>query len=159
MKFKIFKVLLSLPSILDFNSIYLKRIGAGFEFWSTTKQNGVVIPHPTADYHLGFYQEITTADIITTNTNNYNPTNLQSSRILKISSSSNISISGLTAPAYSKIIFLINVGDNQITLQNNHANSTAGNRFLFNGNVALKQNESVILFYDKDGSQKWYKLN
>lgn len=94
---------------------------------------------------------IITPTILGADTNNYNPTSLQTSSIIRLSSSLAISLTGVTAPntARNKVLFLYNVGAFNITLVNASASSTAGNRFNMGANLILAPNSGIILTYDQ----------
>lgn len=89
---------------------------------------------------------------LTWNTNNYNPTGLSTSNILRLSSTWNYNLTWLQAPspAVWQVLLVrnVNTSPNSITLLSNDTNSTATNRFLMNGSKNLQPNESLILVYD-----------
>ena len=97
-----------------------------------------------------------TPSALTGNTNNYNPAGLSSSNILRISSTGNFNLTGLQAPSPAKgqVILVVNIGTNNITLKNNDAASSAGNRFLAGADKLVQAQESVILVYD-EVSLRW----
>jgi hypothetical protein len=99
---------------------------------------------------------ILTPPIIVGNQNNYNPVNLQTSSILRISSSGAIQITGIVAPntpRWKKMI-IFNIGASNITLIDASALSSVANRFAMNGSLLLNPNEGSIFLYDQT-SQRW----
>lgn len=99
-----------------------------------------------------------TADIspasIAANQNNYSPTGLADASILRLTAGGAYNITGLAGGADGRTITLVNIGTNAITLTNEDAASTAANRFLLGGNVALDANDSLTLIYDST-TQRW----
>lgn len=91
-----------------------------------------------------------------TTQNNYNPTDLQRSHVMRLTAGAASSITGIQAPdtALNKVLIIFNIGANNITLTDNSASSLAPNRFLMNGNTLLNPNEGIILLYDQL-SQRW----
>ena len=89
---------------------------------------------------------------LSSSANNYNPSGLSTSNIIRLTSSAAVNITGLTAPATNgQRITLQNVnavGGYNITLTANDANSTAANRFLFPLPVGLQPNQSIPVIYD-----------
>lgn len=98
---------------------------------------------------LSFGGVLTPSQLIT-NTNNYNPTNLESSNFLRLSSSSDINLTGLQAPSpnTNQTIFLTNIGNNNITLKNRSIFSLAQNRFYITDDIILEPDSGVTLIYD-----------
>jgi hypothetical protein len=115
---------------LDFDSNNLHNKGV-----ESTSNNAVITP-----------------TIINADQNDYNPTGLGTSSILRISSSVAVSISGIVAPILSEFreLTIINVGTNDITLLNSNVLSAIGNRFLFPSNIdiTIPQNGVVHFQYD-----------
>lgn len=87
---------------------------------------------------------------ITTNVNNYNPTGLSGTNMLRLSSNGNYIITGLQAPspAVGQFILIINVGVNNLILKNDDVNSQAGNRFLAGADKLLQASETLVVVYD-----------
>ena len=69
--------------------------------------------------------------------------------VMRVSSSADINLSGLNASVNGRIIVLVNVGANDITLKHNNS-STAGNQFKLPGaaDIVLAPDGSVTLMYD-----------
>ena len=105
---------------------------------------------------VNFNGELTPA-AIAANTNNYNPTGLNTCNFLRLSSSGNYNLTGLQAPSEgNQAIFICNVntGANSITFKDNDASSTAANRFLIGGDKNIQSNEGIMLIYDQT-SLRW----
>ena len=90
------------------------------------------------------------------NQNNYNPTSLQTASVLRLTATANSNITGITAPdtARWKKLIIFNISASNITLTDADAGSLAANRFNFNGNKILNENEGFVLLYDQT-SQRW----
>ena len=96
------------------------------------------------------FDKVITPTTLSGNTNNYNPTGLSTASVIRISASTNISLTGIQAPspATNKTIFLINVGSGNVLLVRNNPASLAANQFKNNNDIMLNSNETVILWYD-----------
>lgn len=94
---------------------------------------------------------------ITANQNNYNPTDLATASVLRLSSDASRDITGLAGGADGRILLVFNVGSNNIVLKDESASSTAANRFALNGDITLAADDSVILWYDATSS-RWRAL-
>lgn len=97
---------------------------------------------------------------LTANQNDYNPTSLSTSTRLRLTSDANRSVTGLQGGADGRVIVIHNVGSNPITLVDESASSTAGNRFALGGagsstpsSIVLAGGDGVILIYDATSSR------
>ena len=92
---------------------------------------------------------------ITANTNNYNPTNLDTSSTLRVSTDASRNLTGIVpaAPSDGRILILHNVGSQDLVLIDESASSSATNRFALSGNITLSGDESVVLQYDSTSSR------
>lgn len=97
-----------------------------------------------------------TAPQITSNQNNYAPTGLCTAPLLRLSSDASRNITGLGAFG-ACLVYLVNVGAQDIVLTNLDAASTAVNQFSMGANVTINPNESIIVWYDNT-STKWRAL-
>src|SRR3954452_13609816 len=70
---------------------------------------------------------------ITANQNDYNPTGVATASVLQLSSDVSRSISGLAGGVEGRVVSVINVGSQPITLLDENAASTAANRFTLGG--------------------------
>lgn len=86
---------------------------------------------------------------ITSNTNNWNPTGLATADAIRVSTDDSRDLTGIVAPAAAKVLYLLNVGAEELQLVHD-ATSTAANRFLCpeTSNVTLAEGESAVLVYD-----------
>ena len=84
---------------------------------------------------------------LSANTNNYDPGD---ANVLRLSASGAINLTGITRGDESRLLTLVNVGTNTITLKNQDANSSAQNRIIGLGaaDFALAANVSALLWYD-----------
>lgn len=99
---------------------------------------------------------VVTAANITANTDNYNPANLSTATVLRLNATGAYNLTGVQGGESGRILTLVNVGTNAITLVND-ATSTAANRFLLGSNMTLLGGQSVILMYDSANS-RWRAL-
>jgi hypothetical protein len=122
----------------------IARVGSG---WRVISQVGI----PGAFSGIVAYDSQITPATLAVDTHNYAPTDIGIANVVRVSSSSNIQLTGIIAPSpvAGQILLMINIGGSNITLVNSSASSTATNRFLMNGNKTLQGNESVQLCYDK----------
>lgn len=108
-------------------------------------------------HRLAFGATISPA-ALSANTSNWNPTNLQTSNVIRIDTTTAVNLTGIVAPTNSLETFLLltNISANTITLVHD-ATSTTTNRFLCPGSVnfSLTANRSVLLWYDQSGSSRW----
>ncbi|HEX5039658.1 MAG TPA: hypothetical protein VFW95_05940 [Candidatus Limnocylindria bacterium] len=91
--------------------------------------------------------------------NNYNPSDLDITTVLRLTASTPVNITGIVPTALfsqtgGRWLYVQNIGSNAITLVNESASSTAANRFALPGNVILNANESIFLIYD-GGASRW----
>lgn len=83
--------------------------------------------------------------------NNWNPTGLSRTTVIRVAATTPISITGLVARSQGSLVWLVNTGGtNSITLVHSSASSTAGNRFFCKGAVSyvLTPGASALLMYD-----------
>lgn len=97
-----------------------------------------------------------TPPTLTASVNDYAPTGIETCNFIRLSSSTNVSITGLVEPnpVRNQALFLCNVGTSNITIPNESASSVPGNRFLIGGNKTLQRDEGILLIYD-DVSERW----
>jgi hypothetical protein len=91
---------------------------------------------------------------LTANANDYNPTGLNNTTVLRLTSDASRSITGITGGISGRILNLLNVGANDIVLSNADTNSATTNRFLLNSNITISPNQGITLQYDGT-SQRW----
>jgi len=91
---------------------------------------------------------------ITSNQNDYNPTSLASSAVLRLNTDASRNITGLQGGADGRIIVIVNVGSFNIVLKDDDGStSTAGNRFALSGDITIAPDDGVILQYDSTSSR------
>ena len=90
---------------------------------------------------------------ITGDQNNYNPANLATSSVLRLSSDATRNITGLAGGADGRLLIILNIGSFAITLVTESASSTAGNRFAIGANITVGAGEGIVLLYDSTSSR------
>lgn len=98
----------------------------------------------------------TTPAQLTVNTNDYDPGD---ANLLRLSASGAINLTGISRGEEGRLLSLVNVGANTITLKNQDILSAAINRIIGLGGAdfALAANASAILWYD-DITQRWRQM-
>lgn len=99
-----------------------------------------------------------TPSSITTDQNNYSPSGLASTTILRLQSTTTVNITGLQGGTDGRIIVVCNVGSNDIIFKNSSALSTDINRFLFDDDITVLANQSFILLYDSSAN-RWRNIS
>lgn len=105
--------------------------------------------------------EVISPTQLSANTDNWNPTGLATSRIIRVSTDASRNLTGITAAGGAfpyDIKRLINVGSFNLVLIHD-ATSTAANRFLIPGSLdlTLLPNDSVVTWYDPT-TERWRVL-
>ena len=91
---------------------------------------------------------------ITANQDNYSPTDLATSTVLRLSTDASRNITGLAGGSSGRVISIVNVGSNNLVLKKDDgATSTAANRFDFANDVTLGAKHGCILIYDSTSSR------
>lgn len=94
---------------------------------------------------------------ITANENDYNPTGLTNTSVLRINSDAARNITGVQPMQPGAVLFVHNVGSFDITLKDADAASTAADRFELGADYIIHANEGVIIQYDGT-SARWRAL-
>lgn len=95
---------------------------------------------------------VVTPATISSNQNDYSPgTNYT---VARLASSAAVNITGLAGGKAGRVVVLINIGGNTITLVDESTLSAAANRFALNTNIALASEQAAILWYDGT-SNRW----
>lgn len=91
-----------------------------------------------------------TPPILNANTNDLVITGIETAIVVRLSTSGNYSLTGIEPKddTTAWMLFIANVGTNNIALKNNDANSLAVNRFLIGGDKNIQPDEGILLFYD-----------
>lgn len=105
------------------------------------------------NYAVRLTGDITPAQI-TAAQDDYNPTDLATASVLRLSSDAARNITGLAGGADGRVITVVNVGSNNLVLKDQSASSAAANRFAFGTDITLAADQSVALIYDET-SQRW----
>jgi len=103
---------------------------------------------------LLFYGDISPTQL-TSNTDNWNPTNLGFASTIRIDASTAIDLTGIAGGSDGRVLFLMNISSSTITLKHD-VTSTTTNRFFCpsSADFALLANAMVVLMYDST-SQRW----
>jgi len=100
---------------------------------------------------------VTSPASLSASQNDWNPTGLSGAGAIRITSSNDIDLTGLTAVGDSRALWLHNVnavGGKSITLKDESASSAAANRFAMPGDYVLLPDQSVQIQYDAT-TQRW----
>ena len=90
---------------------------------------------------------------ITTDQNDYNPTGLSASSVLRLSSDASRDVTGLSGGSDGRIVAIVNAGTNNIVLKDSSTSSSAANRFAFGADITLGAKQSAIAWYDATDSR------
>lgn len=136
------------------NGLY--RIGTNN--WAASAAGALV-----TQWGSGFFDMVTavrhtgtiTPTQIAANTDNWNPTGLSTSNVIRASTDASRNLTGIVAQGAGTRILLCNVGAQDLVLVHD-ATSTAANRFLCPGsaNFTLNANDAVYIWYDTT-SARW----
>ena len=95
-----------------------------------------------------------TNSTITSNVNNYN---IGSGSNFRISTNSTWRLTGINSGSDGRVIFIENVGNNNLRIVNEASESLASNRIITGtGLYQMQPSESIMLLYDKV-TQRWRK--
>src|ERR1051326_1942314 len=89
--------------------------------------------------------------------NNYSPTGLSTSFVLRIDGgSSDRNITGINASGWGdgRLIGIVNIGSHNLVLKNQSTNSLVGNRFLAPEDINLPPNAAQIFRYDRSEERR-----
>jgi len=112
----------------------------------------------TIDTALIFHTWLTPAQI-TSDQNDYSPTNLADNSVLRLDTDATRTITGIATGALGRVLVIQNIGTHLLILANDSASSTAGNRMLLGGaSLVLGPGRSVTLVYDATSS-RWRGMN
>lgn len=145
--------------------------GDGVLVFGTTSGSGTTITCPqsartfifsdgvnirlASETQTGFLPEITLTNAITPTTltgtavNDWNPTGLGTTSVIRINASADATITGLAAQETGALMILQNVSTSySITLVNSSSASSAANRFSFGSDYVIGTQAAVVLLYD-----------
>ena len=94
---------------------------------------------------------------ITSNQSDYNPAGIDSASVLQISTDASRTVSGLAGGTEGRVISVLNVGSQTVTLLDQSVSSTAANRFTLGGDLALGAKQAAILRYDGTAA-RWFAI-
>jgi len=118
--------------------------------WQAMSGSGIVTVLPQ---NISVSGDLTPSQLASSQ-NNYAPDDFATSSILRLSSSTDVNITGLAGGSDGRTITIFNVGSNTITLKNQSGSSSDANRFAINADIALGADQSATLIYDAT-SQRW----
>ncbi len=91
---------------------------------------------------------------LTANQNDWNPTDLATSVVIRASTDASRDLTGLAGGSDGRIIMLMNIGGFNLVLKNASASSSDSNRFLLGGaDVTLAPDQAAFLMYDSTSSR------
>jgi hypothetical protein len=136
------------------NGQVLTRDSAQTDGWQWVAAPG--LPASVASLDIGNLDVTQTLELsgvltppqITANQNNYAPTGLPTSTVLRLSTSAALSLTGLQAGGSGRTLYLHNIGANDLVLVNDSASSTAANRFALGSDLTITTNRVAVLQYD-----------
>lgn len=100
------------------------------------------------------YAGIVSPATIGGNQNNYNPAGIATASVLRLTASAAYNITGLAGGTSGRLINIINIGSQNITLVNESGSSTIANRFAIGTNIVIGPSQGAILIYD-GASSRW----
>lgn len=103
---------------------------------------------------------VLTPAALAADTHNYNPTGLSTANVIRLSASAaGVHLSGISGGTNGRILLLLNVGSEDIYLDNVSGSSTAENQFSIKSDYTLfHSGGSVTLIYDSTAS-RWKMIN
>jgi len=107
-----------------------------------------------------FFNSVITPTALSGSENNWNPTGLATANVIRLAASvASVQVTGLTAPGTpGKIMFLHNVGAEDVLLPANSASSSSANRWGFVQNVLLRAGAGMMVWYDST-SGLWRQMS
>lgn len=91
--------------------------------------------------------ELTPAQL-TADTNDYDPADLATATVLRLSTDASHMLTGLAGGAAGRLLLLLNVGAENLILSDEDALSAAANRFALDASVTLTPDTAALLHYD-----------
>lgn len=90
---------------------------------------------------------------LSANTNNWAPTGFDTCSVIRMNATADWNLTGIAGGGGGLLKFLHNISTSTVTLKNESANSSAGNRIKLSADYALAPNQSVLLQYDGTSSR------
>ncbi|MDB5630592.1 MAG: hypothetical protein JWQ51_2932 [Tardiphaga sp.] len=94
---------------------------------------------------------------ITANQNDFAPAGLAAASVLQLTTDAARSLSGLAGGAEGRVVSVLNVGAQSLTLLDESASSAAANRFALGVNVTIPAKQAALLRYDGSAA-RWFAL-
>lgn len=95
---------------------------------------------------------------ITANQNDYAPAGFAGASVVQLSADAARTVSGLAGGAEGRVVCLLNVGSQTLTLLDDNAASSAASRFALGGNLVLAGKQAALLRYDGTAA-RWQALS
>lgn len=143
------------PTSLSDTMIMRNVVGSEIQFRTSTNSSSLTVKTQAAEItKRREYTGVISPAQLTANTNNWNPTDLATSSVIRFSTDVSRNLTGITAQPSGTRITLCNIGTTDCVLVND-ATSTAANRFLCPGgaNFTLNGGDSVDVWYDSTSSR------
>jgi len=150
----------SLAGELERLRFQLKAITGGAQWYAPPSPSlaglgtAITTQKLTVSKDVNFTGDLTPTQI-TGNQNDYAPTGHASAFRFLINSSAAFNITGLAGGVAGRVVAITNTGTFTITLKEQDAGSSAANRFLNSGDVALAANQTLWLQYDGGTTNRW----
>jgi hypothetical protein len=127
---------------------------------ATTWTKALGVDPTTGGFSL--YSQLLFGNIITplqftATVNNFAPEGIAQANVLRLSSNGSRALTGIAGGVDGRVLAVMNVGSNDIDLENEGGTSTAANRFKLTGNITISPDSSVLLMYD-GGSSRWRQM-
>jgi hypothetical protein len=90
---------------------------------------------------------------ITANQNDYTPAGIGTAAVLQLATDAARNLSGLAGGAEGRVVSIVNVGSQPLTLLDDNAASSAANRLVLGGNLTLGTRQAAMLRYDATASR------
>jgi len=110
-------------------------------------QDGVGAEHQISEVGFEVMDDSISPPALTGNTDNWEPTGLESTRVVRISALGNYELRGLK-PLSGRKLVLIPISGGDIKLVNNAATSLEAWRFLADNDLVVKINQAATIWYD-----------
>ena len=100
---------------------------------------------------------VVSSETITANQDDYDPAGLSACSVLQLSADAARVISGLAGGVEGRVLAVLNIGSETVTLREDDASSTAANRFAFGGDIVLGPRHAAVLRYDGTAA-RWFAV-
>lgn len=90
---------------------------------------------------------------ITADQNDYSPTGLEDTSILRLATNASRNLTGLAGGSEGRLVVISNVGANDLVLKDENGASAVANRFALAGDIVISPDESLLLWYDATSSR------